>query len=470
MKGAGRDGELTWRVGVAGAERPPPTRAMCEAASRLGIRADASDPRDGGVVEVNMSAGSRVLVQGASGSGKSTLLRRIGEEARARGWRVVVPAARMDAGRAVLSVFRGPRPVEWAMSRLARAGLGDATVFLRRVGELSTGELARLRLALAVEEAERAAQDGLDVLLVVDELGSGLDPVTGWASARLLSVALESSARVRLVAATSRTDLEGALRATARVRLEHGWAGCAARLDEREREGPRVRIEAGTREDYRRLSGLHYRLGPPATITRVFRAVGVGRVGEGELAGVLTLSLPTLNAAWRERAWPGRYSSGDKRRDARRLNREVRCISRVIVSPGWRGLGVARRLVRHALECCETPGVEALAAMGASCPFFRRAGMTEYVAGRGERDWRLLDLLEQGGVERWRLATPGSALRRAVDSLGAALVEREVRRWAGLSRSTRGHAGEEIGSLFARACAVVGCEMRAYAWTKGSGG
>ncbi len=81
-----------------------------------------------------------------------------------------------------------------------------------------------------------------------------------------------------------------------------------------------ITIGPGTRRDYGELAGLHYRAGPPATIA--LREDGApcilaARDGEGRLAGVLVVSMPTLNGSWRRLAWPGAYGGADKRRNAR---------------------------------------------------------------------------------------------------------------------------------------------------------
>lgn len=60
------------------------------------------------------------------------------------------------------------------------------------------------------------------------------------------------------------------------------------------------------------------------------------------------------------------------------LNAEVRCISRVIVHPSFRGLGIGVGLVRHALDTATTPYTEAIAAMGWVHPLFEKAGMEAF--------------------------------------------------------------------------------------------
>ncbi len=223
-------------------------------------------------------------------------------------------------------------------------------------------------------------------------------------------------------------------------------------------------IEPGTMHDYDALSVFHYRAGPPATAARARNgAPAVLRARDadsGSLAGVLVVSMPTLNGSWRDLAWPGRYSTGDKRRDAARINAELRCISRVVVDPRWRGLGVARRLVRAYLDAPLTPATEALAAMGSVCPFFERAGMTAYCLPPAPQDARLLDALWECGVEPWSLLDARLA-RRTLDR--RPWLERELRAWARGSPATRRHAGAAAPSLARLAAARVSVRMTAYA-------
>jgi ABC-type ATPase with predicted acetyltransferase domain len=74
-------------------------------------------------------------------------------------------------------------------------------------------------------------------------------------------------------------------------------------------------------------------------------------------------------------------------------NENVRTISRVIVHPQFRGIGVAAEVVRCVLEGCPTRWVEAVAAMGKVHPFFERAGMTRVACG-GEKSYFVY---ERGG-------------------------------------------------------------------------
>jgi len=224
--------------------------------------------------------------------------------------------------------------------------------------------------------------------------------------------------------------------------------------------GVRLAIGEGDWDDYKALERYHYVAGAPAVPVLTLRACA-----RGHLAGVLVVAMPTLNGAWREQAWPGRYTSGDKRRDTARLNREVRTIARVIVDPRFRGLGVARRLVRAYLDDPLTPATEAVAAMGRISPFFERAGMTAYELPVDEREARLGDALDSVGVEAWRMLEGGTAAPRRARALRSPLLAHELERWA-----RERHAVGDSEELAVRAGLRLLARPVAYAHSTGGAG
>lgn len=204
-------------------------------------------------------------------------------------------------------------------------------------------------------------------------------------------------------------------------------------------------ITRGTRDDLAALAPFHYRARPPATIARILVAHDPNAEDDDPI-GVLAVSMPALNSPLRDLAWPGRYRTGDKRADARRLNDEVRTISRVIVHPHHRGRGVARRLVRAYLDNPLTPATEALARSARRTRFFERAGMTRYDLPPPPHRARLLDAFAAVGLDPRRLPPPNPLPRSAV-----ALLDRELRCWANASRRTRRLAAASFHILLAAA-------------------
>jgi GNAT superfamily N-acetyltransferase len=402
-------------------------------------------PEMDGAARALLGASWRVaLVTGPSGAGKSTLLRRAIEVCGGEGGeegRVVIAREPEDGGRRVIDLIPGE-----PLGPLSRAGLAEAGVLGRRVGALSTGQRARLGVALAMARASRVRGGAL---VVIDELGSGLDEITGAGVCAGIRRFAAASAGVRVLAAGCAGWLEERLGpdvvarvdATGRVEIGSGPGRAVS---------PRVSIEAGTMADYERLAAWHYRPGKPAVVRRVLRAVGE----DGRLAGVLVTAMPTLNGAWRSAAWPGRFA-GARGDSARRLGEEVRCLARVIVDPAWRSLGVGSGLVRAYLARPETVSTEALAAMGHACPMFERAGMRAVDAPPAPAEARLLDALAHEGLGGEALTSPGVIASRP-------LLERELRRWAASSRATRGVARRGVDELGLAAARRVLCRPRAY--------
>ncbi|MCK4873588.1 MAG: GNAT family N-acetyltransferase [Phycisphaerales bacterium] len=219
----------------------------------------------------------------------------------------------------------------------------------------------------------------------------------------------------------------------------------------------------GSFRDYKHLARFHYKSGMPASVMRVLTLrhrsrslVGryLGRTGEDALVGVLVVSLPSPACMMRDVATGNRYRGLGVRVSLRLLNREVRTISRVVIDPQWRGLGLAVRLVERALAEAEQPYTEALAAMGRVHPFFERAGMRRYDRPQRVEHQRLLDALEALGIEPWELASRRRVAARIADDKQAAdLLLRELRRWSGcaLRRRAGPAAHRSMGSLLAEA-------------------
>jgi hypothetical protein len=177
-------------------------------------------------------------------------------------------------------------------------------------------------------------------------------------------------------------------------------------------------IEPGTFGDYAAMNAFHYRGGHPGAVKRVF----VARHGNLR-AGVIVESLPPLGCALRSLALPGRFACDDRSLAAARLNREMRTISRVVVQPVFRSVGLAVALVRHLLERAQTPFVESLAAMGRMHPFFERAGMRRYDRPALPEAVRLTAALEQEGF------SPVDLVSLAAEQLSP-FLEKELLRFA----------------------------------------
>jgi ABC-type ATPase with predicted acetyltransferase domain len=328
---------------------------------------------------IEIKPGMIVVVTGPSGSGKSVLLREVARQVRGTGGLGAEQLASCDLS--AVDVLEGG-PLAGKLEMLSRCGLAEATSLVTPARFLSGGQQARLALARVLHAARLS---GRAELVIADEFCSVLDLDTARGLCRRVRK-LVTGSKLAILAATPRPELVPYLQPDLVILKP---LGAPARLLDAPRRARRdeVRrwpISRGTIRDYHELAGFHYLARPPACHKRVYvvRRPSTGRyrrwrdLAGADLAAVLVVSPPVMAVRGRNIATGGRYSGADRREAIRRLNREMECISRVVVHPTYRGSGLAERLVRHALATAQTPFVEALAAMGRVHPFLEKAGMS----------------------------------------------------------------------------------------------
>lgn len=151
-------------------------------------------------LEVEVKQGDVVYVTGQSGSGKSVILRELARQMREQGLVVADLNELVLPEQPVIEIV-GATTTQ-AADLLAKAGISDAWIYIRKPSELSDGQRYRLKLAMLM------AQPG-DVW-VADEFGAVLDRVT----AKCVAFNLQKVARVMgktLIVATTHTDLKDEL-------------------------------------------------------------------------------------------------------------------------------------------------------------------------------------------------------------------------------------------------------------------
>ncbi|MCW3990275.1 MAG: GNAT family N-acetyltransferase [Candidatus Bathyarchaeota archaeon] len=335
--------------------RVPLTERTLDVAEAFGLGIDGEREhvlfRD---FELRLPQGGVVYITGDSGSGKSVLLRALGEDL--GGEAVDLDGVAVDEGVSLIDSVAGS--FGEAVGLLSRVGLNDAFLFLRKYEELSEGQRYRYRIARMIDSGKR--------FWLADEFCSTLDRTT----AKVVAFNIQKLARrsgATLVVATTHTDLEADLCPSVLIRkgwgedieVEHWGHLEASRCTVTED----ISIREGSREDYRRLSHLHYRdsgLPVPREIYAMDRS--------GELVGVIVYSYPPVRAAGRRNA-VGYAPKIDE------LNRDWAIISRVIVHPKYRTIGLGSRIVRETLGMQGCDNVELIAVMARYNPFAERAGM-----------------------------------------------------------------------------------------------
>lgn len=203
------------------------------------------------------------------------------------------------------------------------------------------------------------------------------------------------------------------------------------------------------REAYESLKRFHYRQGSLGPYSHIFGFAEKDsrRRRFVDFAGVIVYGMPVGSGRLRNIATGGMFSGcGSKGVELCLLNRNVRCISRVIIEPRYRGLGLGAELVRRTLGLVGVPIVEAMAVMGRINPFFERAGMVRFDGELPGRCLRLAEAFSAVGIEG-DVMVDSAAVYKMIGELGVSerrFVESEICRFMeayGLSKER--YAGVE---------------------------
>ena len=298
-----------------------------------------------------------VYITGDSGSGKSVLLKALERD------------IRHDMGLSCINIADiKPEPnkplietvgksLDEALELLSRVGLNDAFLFLRTYEQLSDGQKYRYKIAKMIESGAQ--------FWILDEFAATLDRDM----AKIVAFNLQKLARQQgkaVLAATTHTDLFEDLNPSVHIHKRFGkeisvnyYPNVPAKECSLVKE---MRIEEGSTEDWRRLAGFHYRSHKIAGPRKIFRLVR----GE-ELCGVIVYAHPPPTCFGRRLVLP--------KMSWKELNEKLSIISRVVVHPKYRTIGLGSKLVRETLSLAGTPYVEMPAVMAKYNPFAEKAGM-----------------------------------------------------------------------------------------------
>jgi len=308
-------------------------------------------------VELKIGPRDIVYITGDSGSGKSVLLKAIkedlGEEA------IDMADILPESGKPIIETVG--ETVEEGLELLSRVGLNDAFLFLRKYSQLSDGQKYRYRLAKLVESGKQ--------WWIMDEFCATLDRDT----AKIVAFNVQKLARATgraVIAATTHTDLFDDFSPSVHIHKKFGkeitvnyYPNEPAKECSLVKE---MRIEPGILDDWRKLSGFHYRSHWAVATREIFCLRR-----KGELCGVIVYSYPPIACFGRRKVLP--------RMTVKELNRKLSIISRVVVHPKYRSIGLGAKLVRETLPRISTPYVEMVAVMAKYNPFAEKAGMQKII-------------------------------------------------------------------------------------------
>lgn len=345
-------GTFTFNISYSTAP-PQLTQRTREVAEAFGLGADHTRKfKLYDNVSIRIRPTDVVLITGDSGSGKSALLKMIkadlGDEAQD------VKDIAIQDDKPIIETL-GANTAE-AIEALSKVGLNDAFIFLRSYSQLSDGQKHRYQTALLAASGKS--------FWIIDEFSSVLDRDT----AKILAFNLQKLARrlgKAVIAATTHHDLLRDLAPNVHIHKRYGKEVTVRYYPKAKATGctltNRMAIKQGTREDYEALSDFHYRdshLPPTKKIFTLMR--------REELCGVIVYCSPSPLCFGRAKVWKG---------DITALNREVSSVSRVVVHPKYRSIGLGVKLVGDTLPIVGTRCVETVAVMAKYNPFFEKAGM-----------------------------------------------------------------------------------------------
>lgn len=167
----------------------------------------------------------------------------------------------------------------------------------------------------------------------------------------------------------------------------------------------KIEIVTGNVADYRQLAAYHYRDDHPAVVKAVYvikptKALGMPRK---KAVGAIVYAMPSPRVELRTPATGSLFAGLDRRTELSLINRNIRCIARVVIEPRFRGIGLATRLVRETMPRLDVPIVEALGVMPRINPFLTKAGMKVFEPHAAHHHAELLEALSVVGIEEQEL-------------------------------------------------------------------
>lgn len=315
-------------------------------------------------VELKIGPKDIVYLTGDSGSGKSVLLKAIVGDLRA-GEAARLSEVKVEPDKPLIDTVGAT--VEDGLKLLSTVGLNDAFLFVRRYSQLSDGQRYRYRLAKLIESGAQ--------WWIMDEFCATLDRET----AKIVAYNVQKLARKlgkAVVAATTHTDLFEDLAPSVHIHKRFGREVMVKYYPSKPRSQcsllEEMTVEEGSYEDWKRVSGFHYRSHRVAFMQKIFVLKREDRV-----CGAIVYVCPMSAAPCRNRVL--------KIKSMKELNEKLARVSRVVVHPKYRTIGASVKLLSESLPLCGKPNVEMIAVMARYNPFAEHAGMTRICESKPDK-------------------------------------------------------------------------------------
>jgi ABC-type lipoprotein export system ATPase subunit/GNAT superfamily N-acetyltransferase len=312
-------------------------------------------------VELKIGPKDIVYITGDSGSGKSVLLKALEKDIRLDMGLTCINIADIKPRKGLPLIETVGRSLEEGLELLSKVGLSDAFLFLRSYEQLSDGQKYRYKIAKMMESKAQ--------FWIMDEFAATLDRDT----AKIVAYNLQKLARQQgkaVLAATTHTDLLEDLNPSVHIHKRFGKEICIVYYTNEPAKQcslvQEMQVVEGTVQDWRRLAGFHYRTHRIVAPRKIFCL----KRGE-ELCGVIVYCYPPPTCFGRRLVLP--------KMTMKELNEKLSIISRVVVHPKYRTIGLGSKLVKETLPLVGTPYVEMPAVMAKYNPFGEKAGMQKII-------------------------------------------------------------------------------------------
>jgi len=337
-------------------------------------------------VELKIGPKDIVYLTGDSGSGKSVLLKAIVGDLKA-GEAARLSKVEVDPDKPLIDTLGDT--VEEGLKLLSKVGLNDAFLFVRRYSQLSDGQKYRYRIAKLIESGAQ--------WWIMDEFCATLDRET----AKIVAYNVQKLARKlgkAVVAATTHTDMFEDLAPSVHIHKRFGREVTVKYYPNKPRLHcsllDEMSVEEGTYEDWKQVSGFHYRSHRVAFLQKIFVLKRGNRV-----CGAVVYVCPMSAAPCRSRVL--------KLETMKDLNEKLTRIARVVVHPKYRTIGASVKLLRESLPLCGKPNVEMIAVMARYNPFAEHAGMSRVCESKSDNTiLEAVNKLEMLGFTSYLLSVP----------------------------------------------------------------
>jgi hypothetical protein len=180
----------------------------------------------------------------------------------------------------------------------------------------------------------------------------------------------------------------------------------------------KLKIVPGDLADYKHLACYHYRGGLPVGVKAVFTVRPKAPIGSfhKKPVGVIVYAMPVPRVELRNVATSNIFKGLDRQTQLALINRNIRCISRVVIEPRFRGIGLAARLVRETMPRMDVPIIEAAGVMPLVNPFLEHAGMKVFAPRLRLEHVELIEALSIIGIEENELIDP-EGVQKKLDAL-----------------------------------------------------